>query len=204
MKRVAAGLAAGAVWLVMAIPALAQQPPEKSVDGLTDEQTTELYCVYDTLSVLGDGAAMTTAYMAGDQDSDEYADDLLASLDEATEGCSEEYKWEQGREDTASMIGLYGVMGDELEMRLSDAGLTEANIATIYDVVDAMSDDDIGAFLDGATAAKDVGVMQRLKVGLEAKGIKGDGVAHDAFYLAEAYVVVSMLTHEWLTTMPKS
>ncbi|HOY78907.1 MAG TPA: hypothetical protein PLN33_13920 [Hyphomonadaceae bacterium] len=204
MKRVVAGLAAGAVWLVAAMPALAQQPPEKSVDGLTDEQTDELYCVYDTLSFFGDSAAMTTAYMGGDPDSADYADEVLASLDEATGDCSEGYEWEQSREDTASMIGLYGVMGDEIETRLAAAGLTEANIATVYDVIDAMSDDDIGAFLDGVTAAKDAGVMQRLKAGLEAKGIKGDGVMHDAFYLAEAYVVVSVLTREWLTTMPKS
>jgi len=131
MKRVVAGLAAGAVWLVAAMPALAQQPPEKSVDGLTDEQTDELYCVYDTLSFFGDSAAMTTAYMGGDPDSADYADEVLASLDEATGDCSEGYEWEQSREDTASMIGLYGVMGDEIETRLAAAGLTEANIATV-------------------------------------------------------------------------
>lgn len=204
MKRMAAGLAVGAVWLMAAMPALAQQTAPKSVDGLTEAEAYEMYCVYDSLILLDYGPAITKAYMAGDPDSQAYQDELLAPLDDTTADCSEEYEWEKGREDTASMIGLYGVMGDELEQRLAAAGLPDAKITTIYDVVDAMSDDDIGTFLDGVTAGKDVGVLQRLRAGLEAKGITGDDVVRNAFYLAESYVVVSMLTHEWLTNMPKS
>ncbi len=199
MKRVAAGLAAGAVWLLAAMPALGQQP-QKTIDDLDEDQIEELYCVYDSLDTFGDRAGLTTAYMVGDPDAAEYKKQL-AIVDDATADCNDRYKWADGRRDTASMIGLYGVMGDELESRLSAAGLKDADFDKLYDVYDAMSDDDVNAFVDGVWGGKQ-DVADRLIAAMAAKGIKGDAVVANAFYLAESYIIVSLLTLEWLAGMP--
>lgn len=199
MKRVMAGLAAGAVWLLAAMPVLAQQPTT-TIDDLTEDQKSELYCVYDYLSFFGDPEGLTTAYMSGDVDGASYQQQL-GDVEEVTAECADEYTWDEDRTDAAATIGLYGVMGDEIEARLTKAGLNEASITAIYDVVDALSDDDIDTFIDGAWST-DKALLQRLGSALQAKGITGEAVLTNCYFLAEAYILVSLLTHDWLITLP--
>jgi hypothetical protein len=201
MKRLAAGLAAGAVWLLAAMPALPQEPV-KTVDDLSEEQMDELYCVYDQLGFFGDPAALTDAYMSGDPDSDAYKTQM-EEVDSVAANCNDEYSWTEDRKDTVAMIGLYGVMGDELEARLKEAGLKEADVTAIYDTVDAMPDNDIEAFVNGDWIAKE-DLSKRFAEALGKKGIKDAANVESAFYLAEAYVIVSVLSHEWMAMLPAS
>lgn len=204
MKRVMMGLAAGAVWLMAAMPALAQDPqqPGKTIDDLTEAQIDELYCVYDYLGFFSDAAAMVDGYIAGDPDEAVYKEHLADVDDTATE-CSNEYDWSEDEKNTIAMIGFYGLMGDELEARLVESGLTEANIQTFYDVVDGLSDDDIGKFVDGVWI-EDKAVLGRLRDGLVAKGLGSEAVLKNGFYLAEAYIIVSLLSATWMADLPAS
>lgn len=195
-----AGLAAGAVWLLAAMPALAQTPT--SVGAMTEAQQSEYYCVYDYVDFFADRAKLAAGYIAGDPDAADYQDQM-DEVDGAAADCAEEYGWAEDRTNAASMIGFYGVMVDELETRLVTLGLKETDLDAVYDVFDKVSEDDLRAFVDGVWIENE-GVLQRLKAELAAKGIKGDAVFRDASYLAEAYIVVSLLTYEWLKAMPKS
>lgn len=202
MKRVA-GLAAGAVWLLAAMPALAQpQPPQTSIDDLSDAQVDELYCVYDYLDAFADREALTEGYIAGDPNAVAYKEQI-AEVERAVADCNVDYEWTENRREAASILGLYGVMGDELDARLASHGLTLTQIKDVYGFIDAMPADDLNMFVDGRWVSNE-GLLQRLKTGLAAKGVAGDAVFRDAAFLAESYIIVSLLTREWLNAAPKS
>ncbi len=200
MKWVA-GLAAGAVWLMACMPAIAQ-PTSKTFDELNEDELGELFCVYDELDFFVDHQALVDGYRAGNSEAAAYKqqlDELAASL----ASCLDSFEWDVGRQDTAVMIGFYGVMGDELERRLSAVGLTHAELEAFYANIEKLGDGDISAFLDGSWKTN-TELLQRVKAAAGAKAASNASVGADAAYLAESYIIVSIMTTDWLTAVPKS
>lgn len=200
MKWVA-GLAAGAVWLIACMPAIAQ-PTSKTFDELNEDELGELYCVYDELDFYVDHKVLVDGYRAGNPEAAGYKQQL-GEVEASVAECLDMFEWDQGRQDSAAMIGFYGVMGDELERRLSAVGLTHAELEAFYVNIEKLGDGDITAFLDGSWKTnKDV--LQRVKAAAGAKVAGNASMADDAAYLAESFIIVSMLTMDWLKGVPKS
>jgi len=200
MKWVA-GLAAGAVWLMACMPAIAQ-PTSKTFDELNEDELGELYCVYDELDFYVDHKVLVDGYRAGNPEAAGYKQQL-GEVEASVAECLDMFEWDQGRQDSAAMIGFYGVMGDELERRLSAVGLTHAELEAFYVNIEKLGDGDITAFLDGSWKTnKDV--LQRVKAAAGTKVAGNPSMADDAAYLAESYIIVSMLTMDWLKGVPKS
>lgn len=198
MKWVA-GLAAAAVWLVTAMPALAQPTP-KSMDDLTEDQVDEFYCVYDSLDFFADVGVLVNGYVNGETETPAYKAQLKEFAG-ATEDCADDFDWTAERSEAASVIGFYSLLGDELDARLASYGMSKEVITGLYDFYEGLPDDDINKFVDGVWAG-DAALMRRLKAGLAAKGVAGDAAMRDASFLAEAYIIVSLMTYDWLSKMP--
>lgn len=193
MKRVLAGLAAGAMWLCAAMPAAAQS----TYNDLTDDQLSELYCVADYLDLFTGTAKVVDAYTGGDPNTEGFAQ-VDADVQEASGICMEEYAWDEEEAGPLTMIGLYSLIGDEMELRLGQAGVDEEGLDAIYGAADLISDADLNAFIDGVWL-DDAALTQRVTDALAKKGIGGDGVVKNAMFLMEAYIIVAVTIDSWLS-----
>lgn len=193
MKRVLAGLAAGATWLLAAMPAVAQ-PAD---NDLTDDQLSELYCVADYLDLFTGTAKVVDAYTGGDPGAQGLAQ-LDSDVQEASGMCMEEYAWDEEEAGPLTMIGLYSLIGDEMELRLGQAGVDGEGLDAIYGVADVISDADLNAFLDGVWF-DDAALTRRVTDALAKKGVGGEGVVKNAMFLMEAYIIVAVTMDSWLS-----
>lgn len=198
MKRVLAGLAAGAMWLWAAMPAAAQP----TFDELTDDQMSELYCVYDYLDLFVGAPKITEVYTTNDPGTAAFVE-ADADVKEASDMCAEEYGWEGDGATLMTVIGLYTMMGDQLEVNLGDQGIDEEGLDAIYGVADVLSDDDIGAFADGTWLGNEA-IHQRVTDGLAKAGVGGEAVIRNALFLMEAYVIASLSVEHWLSGLTDS
>lgn len=198
MKRVLAGLAAGVMWLWTATPAAAQS----TYDELTDDQLSELYCVADYLDLFTGPDKVVDVYMSSDPEKAGFAD-VDADVQEASATCTEEYDWSVETAGTMTAIGLYSLMGDEMELRLGEAGVDQAGIDAIYRTTEALSDDDLGAFADG-NWFDNAPLRQRVTDALTKTSLSDDDVIMTAMFLMEAYVIVAVSLEEWLSTLGDS
>jgi len=198
MKRVLAGLAAGAVWLWAAAPAMAQP----TYDELTDDQLSELYCVADYLDIFTGASGVVDAYISTDPDDEAYVQ-MDADVQDASDTCAEEYGWSDENAETMTMIGLYALIGDEMELRLGGAGVNEEGLDAIYSTAELLPDGDLGLFADG-TWFDNTALRQRVTDALGKKGVGGDAVITNAMYLMEAYIMVAVTLEDWLSTQADS
>lgn len=142
--RIISGLAAAAL-AVLAIP-VAPAVAQEGLSGLVSpEQEAEIYCVYDMLSQSGEIYDIADVFIDPDASDDEI-DGADAILNDAIDECMRAYPWSDQVQEYAAAVGIHGSVIDVVTSDLAEAGLPEASIQAIFDVLDLLDEEDMERF----------------------------------------------------------
>lgn len=137
------------------------------VPGVASAQVADdgILCVYDATAE--DYEAVAEAFLYGeDGEATKSAD---AMLDKATQACSEQFKFSEGEADAARDVAIYAVSVDYLTEDLMFMGVSDEAIDGVFDIFDALGEDDLDMFYDTAWRS-DADFLARLKADLLKAG----------------------------------
>ncbi len=124
-----------------------------------------ILCVYDAASTQ-DYESIAEAFLYGDADAAVAAG---ASLDKATQTCSDQFKFSEEEADAARDLAIYGVSIDYLSEDLMFMDVSDEAIDGVFDIYNALGADEIDLFYD-ADWRDDATFVARLKARLLAVG----------------------------------
>ena len=192
-KRVMTAIAGmGAAVAMWAGCALAQTPPAASQAAM-DAVYTEMNCMYDGLS---EDQRMMIFDNYFDP-LDEEVKEIDTFMDKLQTSCAAKYGWSKDQRDMADGIALHGAVVDVAILDLMDAGLKDGE--ALFDVWDALPDDDIDHFID-ETWYDDKPFNDRMKALLLAAGVPNDSLSiENALAVLESISLASTAQDIWLT-----
>jgi hypothetical protein len=147
--------AAGVALLALAPGVAGAQEPD---DGLL--------CIYDAAT--NDYEAIAEAFLYGEDEA--VIASSNAALDKATQACSDRYKMSEEEAAAAREMAVYGLSVDYLSEDLMFMGVTDAVIDGVFNVFDALDEDDLDLFLDTGWR-NDADFVGRLKAELLKVGV---------------------------------
>jgi S1-C subfamily serine protease len=189
-----ARLLAGAAMACVAGPAFAQ---DDEFDAEMAGFESELYCVSDVLSQSGDFYTIAGAWV--DPDATEAAVDAAdVVLSEAVDSCASAYEWDEKAQEYGALVGIHGSVVETLTGEMISQGLTEEQVSAVFDVLDAMSDEDIELFKHAAWAA-DPKFTKRTYRALVRSGVPNEDIAlENAMHVLESSVLTAGTIVDWL------
>lgn len=164
----------GGLAALLAAGMFAMAPAQAQTADPGDEQGP-MYCVYNTLIDTSDYELVAEAFLYDDL-SQEDIDEAALKVKDASDACAKTHKLTQSQAASAADIGLYGATADYLSEDLMLEDVPDAAIDGIYDVMEALSDDDLDKLFEDNWRS-DLAFSGRLKAALIAKGIPDDDYA---------------------------
>ena len=172
-------VAAGAALLALA-PGVASAQQDTSEDGAL--------CVYEALMADTDYEVVAEAYLYGAAAEDtKEAEDLL---DRIGQTCSDKYKLTEDELSAATDMGVYGGTVDYLSEELTLAGVDDAVIGKVFDLYDALSDDNVDQFLS-ADWRDDANFVAEMN-----KSLSGTGLPQSEFEVAREMIAAQILSDD--------
>lgn len=194
MRAWSARLLAGAAMVWSAGPALAQ---DADFDQLMASFETEIYCVPDVLSQSGDFYSIADAWVDPDA-SEAVMDAADALLADAVESCATAYEWDDKAQEFGAVIGIHGAVVETLTGELLSLGMTEEQVGAVFDVMEAMSDDDVDLFVDAAWV-ENAKFKKRTYRALIRSGVPNEDEALEkAMHVLESSVLTAGTIADWL------
>lgn len=189
-----AGLAAAvAAGMLAAMPAYAQ----KNYNDLTDQEVTELFCVYSSIGESDDyydigDVALSNIDITGDyQEAADMAKDYASS-------CADKYDWDEEQTDIATMMGVVGTASDVLMEDMLDAGFKDADLDAVLDTINNLDDDALDA-LNDASYRENKAIKDRLLAGVRQAGVQVDADdVDDVLLLMELNVMGFYASGDWV------
>jgi hypothetical protein len=188
--RAAALAAAVSLW---ASPATGQIT---NLDQLSEAQDSEIYCVHDELRDAGESFYVVVEAFLYD---DKSGEDAAAALEKATDACAAEYKWDAGKQDIGTMIGLASSIVDYLVEELHADGAKDEHFDAIDRAAMKLSKEEINRFADGSWL-EDAAFIKRIDSLLIAEKFPADDDYNleTARFIIEAHVGQSLAAGEWV------
>lgn len=196
MQKLLTGLACVCAMLC-AMPSYAQ----RSVDGLTKDQTDEMYCVFDSLSAR-DAADLSDEHVGGDVQGEGYKM-VMANLERVATTCSDKFSWSADRKLLSARIALHTAVVETVGDILTDGGLTEKDFGQIYQMTASLSESDIAAFANGSWK-DDRQIVGRMASDLLDRGIRGGPNVIHSMFIMEARIVSADAIDKWILGLRKT
>lgn len=137
--------------------------------NISEAQKQELYCVHNALIARNQTALVAESYL-----SETTADGVRGAADNAINaaaaGCSRRHGWDDTARGLALAVGVMGSTADHIAGELKDAGVTDATITKVFDLMQGLSARDNELLFDGAWD-DDRAFMARMRAKLIAAGV---------------------------------
>ncbi|MEQ1780084.1 MAG: serine protease [Hyphomonadaceae bacterium] len=130
-------------------PAVAQDKPvqDQSLDSVMATLEPEFYCVFDVLSQSGGFQDIATAWVASDADQAD-VDAAEAVLSKAVKECADSYDWPKEVQAFGATVGIHGSVVQVVTDEMMTAGLKEAQLQGVFDILGDLDEEDTKAFVD--------------------------------------------------------
>jgi len=159
---IAAALAALGLAVMVAGQASAQA-------NITEAQKQELYCVHNALIARNQTALVAESYLS-ETTADGVRGAADSAINSAAAGCSQKHGWDDTARGLALAVGVMGSTADHIAGELNDAGVVDATLAKVSDLMRGLSARDNELLFDGAWE-DDRSFMARIRTKLIAVGV---------------------------------
>ncbi len=137
--------------------------------NITEAQKQELYCVHNALIARDQTALVAESYLS-ETTADGVRGAADSAINSAAAGCAQRHGWDDTARGLALAVGVMGSTADHIAGELKDAGVTDAAITKVSDLMRGLSARDNDLLFDGAWE-DDRAFMARMRTKLMAAGV---------------------------------
>ena len=132
-------------------PAAAQdkQVQDQSLDSVMTALEPEFYCVFDVLSQSGGFQDIAAVWVAPDADQAD-VDAADAVLSNAVKECADSYDWPEDVQAFGATVGIHGSVVQVVTDEMMTAGVKEAQLQGVFDMLTDLDEEDTQAFVDAS------------------------------------------------------
>ena len=185
--------------LVSLAPAAAQDTPveDKNLESVMAALEPEFYCVFDVLSQSGAFKDIAAVWVTADAEQADI-DSADAVLSDAVKECADSYNWADDVQVLGAAVGVHGSVVQVLTDEMMTAGVEEAQLQGIFDMLTDLDEADTQAFV-GASWVEDYAFKKKMYRALVRFGLPNeDATLENSMLVLESSVMTADTIAKWL------